>query len=1101
MPPSSFSIAYFVSNLQVSKKMNNSFRVPDFLRLQRESFLLFLQKGVHEELRNISPIQFETDQERTEIHFYADELEWRKPKFWPDEAKLKGQTYSIGVYVPIQILSYPLKGGIACQSKQQKIFLGEIPLMTSTGTFMINGSSRVVVNQLIRSPGVYFKTHLDADNNTLFTASILATRGSWLRIEIDKNDLVWARIDKIRKLPIHLLLYSLGFSMDEVNESILHSEFLDYSRLVYNKKQVKKRNKKRGIWYAVLTDHPELQKFALLNLSIHFGSDRYLFSLESAGRLLSSRFMDPERYDLGALGRTRLNTKLNLIGKPTTTVLRAEDILATVDYLLNLYFGNGFLDDIDDLKNRRVRTSGELIQNQYRLGLSRLERIVHDKIDAISSIEGMTIAERYLPSKFIHAKPIVGTLREFFGSSQLSQYMDQINPLAEITHKRRLSSLGPGGLHKDRAGLAVREIHPSHYGRICPIETPEGGNAGLVSSLTIYATIDSSGYLQTPYYQVDQGQVKKERELYYLSSKNEEYFTISPGDLMVSETNHLEQSVIPIRFKKEFSSTKPELVEFMGISPIQMISVATSLIPFLEHDDANRVLMGSNMQRQAVPLLHPEQPFIGTGLEGQIARDSGSVLLANFPGQIVRVTAEAISIRPLVNSTKRLLSKKRIIVQHLQGHQRSNQATTMYHRPAVQVDDWVEKGDLLADGSATAQGELALGKNILVAYMPWEGYNFEDAVLISQRLVDEDIFTSVHIDRYETTIRDRKGTKEVFTRDIPSVDPEELRCLDSAGMIQIGSWVEAGSILVGKVTPKPDTEETPEQRLLRAIFSLKHAEVMDSSLRVPNGVRGRVIEVQKYKDTVRVYIAENRKIQIGDKVAGRHGNKGIVSNILPMHEMPYLPDGTPVDMVLNPLGVPSRMNVGQVYECLLGLAAKELQQSMKIMPYDEMFGEEASRGLVYQKLYEARRKTGKEWLFQPGFAGKTRLFDGRTGEAFHQPVLAGYPYILKLVHQVDDKIHARSTGPYSLVTQQPLGGRAKHGGQRLGEMEVWALEGFGAAYTLQELLTIKSDDIKGRNDTLHSLIKGVPLPTPGLPQSFLVLISELRALCLDVQLV
>jgi DNA-directed RNA polymerase subunit beta len=932
----------------------------------------------------------------------------------------------------------------------------------------------------------------------------LATRGSWLRIEIDKHDLVWARIDKIRKIPIHILLYSLGFTYDQVDQSIFHSDFLDYSRLLFNKKQKKKRNKKRGIWPLRLLDHENLQYFALglLYPYLRRPGSWETFSLRTSANFITSRFMDPDRYDLGALGRTRLNSKLHLIGKPTETVLRAEDILATVDYLLNLYFGNGFLDDIDDLKNRRVRTSGELIQNQFRLGLSRLERIAQDKIlTAVHEGKEILIAERCSPSRFINAKPLVGTLREFFGSSQLSQYMDQINPLAEITHKRRLSSLGPGGLHKDRAGLAVREIHTSHYGRICPIETPEGGNAGLVSSLTIYGRIDASGYLQTPYYPVDQGQVKKENTLYYLSSTNEEYYTISPGDLVLTETNHFEQQVIPIRYKKEFTSAKPEFVQFMGISPIQMISVATSLIPFLEHDDANRVLMGSNMQRQAVPLISPERPFIGTGLEGQIARDSGSVLLASLPGQIAKVTAEAISIRPLVDSNTRLLSKKKLIVQKLEGHQRSNQATTMYHRPAVQVGDWVEKGDLLADGSATAQGELALGKNILVAYMPWEGYNFEDAVLISQRLVDQDIFTSVHIDRYETTIRERKGGKEEFTRNIPSVDPEELDSLDSSGMIQIGSWVKPGSILVGKVTPKPDTEETPEQRLLRAIFSLKQAEVVDSSLRVPNGVQGRVIEVQKYKDTVRVYIAENRKIQIGDKVAGRHGNKGIISNILPMHEMPYLPDGTPVDMVLNPLGVPSRMNVGQVYECLLGLAAKELQQSMKIMPFDEMYGEEASRGLVYQKLYEARRKTGKEWLFQIAFAGKTRLFDGRTGEAFHQPVLAGYPYILKLVHQVDDKIHARSTGPYSLVTQQPLGGRAKHGGQRLGEMEVWALEGFGAAYTLQELLTIKSDDIKGRNDTLHSIIKGIPLPTPGLPQSFLVLVSELRALCLDIQLV
>ena len=1103
--------------------MNNYFKVPDFVQLQRESFLSFLQTGVKEELSLISPIKYYKrngdKSENVEIHFYPEGLEWRRPKFSPQQAKLKGQTYSTGISVPAQIVSYPEDGGLPSQSKRQKIFLGEIPLMTATGTFMINGSPRVVVNQLIRSPGVYFKTHLDKDNNRIFTASILAIRGPWLRIEIDKNELVWARIDKIRKIPIHILLYSLGFSMDEVNETICQSKFLDFSRFVYNEKIIKRRNKKRNKWYAQLQmfqalhykraqEHgryisaTDLRKICLSKLYSHFygGGEKGSQTGTKETQLISSRFMDPERYDLGTLGRKRLNDKLKLIEKSNVTVLRPEDILATVDYLLNLHSGNGFLDDIDDLKNRRVRTSGELIQHQFRVGLSRFKPIVSDKMLMLENSGELTIAQCYKPSKFIHAKPLVATMREFFGSSQLSQYMDQINPLAEITHKRRLSSLGPGGLHKDRAGLAVREIHPSHYGRICPIETPEGGNAGLVSSLTIYATIDKSGYLQTPYHRVENGQVKKEDGLYYLSSRNEEDFTVSPGDLVLSKTNHFEQPVIPVRVKKEFTSTKPELVEFMAISPIQMISVATSLIPFLEHDDANRVLMGSNMQRQAVPLLNPEQPFIGTGLEGQIARDSGAVLLAAATGQIVKVSAEAISIRPLVNKTKRSLNKKKLFVHYLQGHQRSNQATTMYHRPAVQVGDWVEKGDLLADGSSTAQGELALGKNILVAYMPWEGYNFEDAVLISQRLVDENIFTSVHIDRYETTTRERKGGKEFFTRDIPSVDPEELSCLDSSGMVKIGSWVEAGSILVGKLAPKPDKEETPEQRLLRAIFSLKYAEVIDSSLRVPNGIKGRVIDVQKYKDTVRVYIAENRRIQIGDKVAGRHGNKGIISNILPMHHMPYLPDGTPVDMVLNPLGVPSRMNVGQVYECLLGLAAKELKQNMKVMPFDEMFGKEASRGLVYQKLYEARIKTGKEWLLQPAFGGKTRLFDGRTGDIFHQPVLAGYPYILKLVHQVDDKIHARSTGPYSLVTQQPLGGRAKHGGQRLGEMEVWALEGFGAAYTLQELLTLKSDDIKGRNDTLHSIIKGVPLPTPGLPQSFLVLVSELRALCLDIQL-
>ena len=1109
--------------------MNINFRTPNFIQLQRESFVSFVMTGIADEIKKISPIQCENSQERIEVRFYPKELKYRLPQFTPElqkrivaeqlkcialgftreqaelhvklftdfltreygpapeQFRLQGQTYSMSITIPVQIFSYP-KQGMPRQSRRTNIFLGDIPFMTSRGTFIINGSSRVVVNQIIRSPGVYFKTHIDAKDHKIYTASILSKKGSWLRFEIDRDGLVWARIDKIRKIPIHILLYSLGISPSEVNESVRYSEFLDGSRLAYNKKARKNKIEE-------LEDSPRIREICLKKLHLHFRCI-YPYSFKEGSNLLNSRFMDPARYDLTQLGRTRLNKKLGLSGNPTTTILRTADILGTVNYLVSLHFGKGSLDDIDDLKNRRVRTSGELIQEQLSVGLSRLERIVREKIAYPRAGEVRTLAEKYTPGALINSKPLLGTMRQFFGSSQLSQYMDQVNPLAEITHKRRISSLGPGGLHKDRAGMAVRDIHPSHYGKICPIETPEGGNAGLVSSLAIYARTDNSGYLQSPFYRVEKSQVKKEEGLYYLSSKTEENFTISPGDLVLSKTNHFEQAIVPIRSKKEFTSAPPEFVQFMAISPIQMISVATSLIPFLEHDDANRVLMGSNMQRQAVPLLQPEKPFVGTGLEGQIARDSGTVMLASVTGQVVHVEAGAITILPVVNRAKRQFASK-VILHSLQGYQRSNQATCMYQRPAVKPGDWVKKGDLLADGSATAQGELALGKNILVAYMPWEGYNFEDAVLVSERLVYDNIYTSIHIERYQTS----PGKKENFTCDIPSATPDELRRLDSSGIIKIGSWVEPGSVLVGKVTLKSDTDETPEERLLRAIFLQKPPEFFDSSFRVPNGgVKGRVIDIREYNDTVRVYIAENRNIQIGDKVAGRHGNKGIISNILPIQDMPFLPDGTPVDMVLNPLGVPSRMNVGQVYECLLGLAAKELGQLMKVMPFDEMYGQQASRGLVYQKLYEARVKTGKDWLLQPAFAGKSRIFDGRTGEAFHQPVLAGYPYVLKLIHQVDDKIHARSTGPYSLVTQQPLGGRAKHGGQRFGEMEVWALEGFGAAYTLQELLTIKSDDMKGRNETLRAMIKGVPLPTPGFPESFIVLLSELRALCIDFRL-
>jgi DNA-directed RNA polymerase subunit beta len=1093
--------------------MIKDFKLPDLVGIQRESFLAFLEYGLVEEIDRISPIRCENEEERTEVFFYANELEWKRPSLLPNEAISKAQTYSTAVYVPLQILSFPKGGGIPLQSIQQKVFLGEIPLMTGRGTFIINGSSRVIVNQIIRSAGIYYKTQFDKKNQKTYIGSILSNRGSWLRIETDKKGLVWVKVDKIRKLPIFIFLYALGLTQDQIDGSLRHAEFLNRSR--FEQAEMAKE------------EAPHDQKSALYKLHYKLRPDRPA-TLRGAATLLESRFMDPERYDLGKLGRARLNKKLRILGNPTTTVLRPEDILAAVDYLVNLEFGIGLIDDIDDLKNRRVRTSGELIQNQIRIGLSRLEKMVRDKVEEIEPKQGITIAESYLPTRFIHPKPIISSLREFFGSSQLSQYMDQTNPLAEITHKRRLSSLGPGGLSKDRAGMAVREIHPSHYGRICPIETPEGGNAGLVSSLTTYAKINKLGFLECPFYRVDEGEVKKSEGPYFLSAEQEEGVFVSPGDILISKQNQLHQNKIPTRYKKEFGISNPKQVQFIGISPIQMISVATSLIPFLEHDDANRVLMGSNMQRQAVPLVSPERAFVGTGLEGQVARDSGTVLLAKTSGIVISTNPKEIHIasgkqlvgKQLIHFPPQILAKvanlneiilrnaekeyamgsKNCTVHQLQRYQRSNQATCISQRPSILKGDWVEKGDLLADGAATSRGELALGKNVLVAYMPWEGYNFEDAILISERLVYENIYTSIHIERYEVETRPTKIGMEEFTRTIPHVGIESIQHLDENGIVLPGSWVEAGDILVGKITPKGEFDQTPEKRLLRAIFLQKEPDVQDSSLRVPNGVKGRVVDVRKKKNTVRIFLAEKRRIQVGDKIAGRHGNKGIVSNILPIQDMPFLQDGTPVDVVLNPLGVPSRMNVGQVFECLLGLAGKYLNQSMKVVPFDEMYGKETSRGLVYQKLYEARRKTKKKWLFEPAFAGKSRLFDGRTGEAFDQPIMAGYPYMLKLVHLVDDKIHARSTGPYSLVTQQPLGGRAKHGGQRLGEMEVWALEGFGAAYLLQELLTVKSDDMQGRNEILHAIIKGTNLPEPGTPESFKVLVSELRSLCLDIRI-
>lgn len=1060
--------------------MTQKFKLPDFIETQRASFLTFLEKGIAEEIQSISPIQDQTGS--IQLVFYPDLVKFKRPKPLPKEAIKKSKTYSASVYVPAQLLfTHPTKK-MKSKSLIENVFLGEIPFMTERGTFIINGSPRVVVNQIVRIPGIYYSMQFDKKNKRTFIGSIISNRGSWLRIETDKKGLVFVRIDKVRKIPIFVFLFALGFTEEQIFKSIDHSTFLKPSLDYLNEKVREDYG-----WDSICS------KRALSLLHLILRPDRP-FSLQSAREMLESRFMDPERYDLGKLGRIRLNRKLKIVGDPTQTTLRPEDILAATNYLISLEYGVGEIDDIDDLKNRRVRTSGELIQNQIRVGLSRFERSVKEKLTKEASHFDWQKVQTLSPKTFINPKPIIGSLREFFGSSQLSQYMDQTNPLAEITHKRRISSLGPGGLSKDRASLAVREIHPSHYGRICPIETPEGGNAGLVSSLTTYARIDKQGFLECPFYKVEESIVQFSKGPHFLSAEQEENSRVSPGDVLVSNEGRFKLKRVPVRYQKEFSQNNPQFVQYIGMSPIQMISVATSLIPFLEHDDANRVLMGSNMQRQAVPLIYPERPIIGTGLEAQVARDSGTVVLAKKSGVVQYVSSDKV----VVQSTEDRDSNGQFIKYSLQKYQRSNQSTCINQRPAVAVGEYVQKGDLIADGSATAQGEIALGRNILVAYMPWEGYNFEDAVLVSERLVLDNIYTSIHIEKYDIEARETKLGFEEFTKDIPNVNTYLTRHLDENGIVKPGSWVQAGDILVGKVTPKGEADQTPEGRLLRAIFLQKSPDVRDSSLKVPGGIQGRVLNVRVQKKTVRIYLAERRKIQIGDKVAGRHGNKGIISNILPCQDMPFLQDGTPVDMVLNPLGVPSRMNVGQVFECLLGLAGKHLHQTYKVVPFDEMYGKENSRGLVYQKLYEASQKTGKEWLFDLRFAGKSLLFDGRTGMPFEQPVLFGYPYVLKLVHQVDDKIHARSTGPYSLVTQQPLGGRAKHGGQRLGEMEVWALEGFGAAYTLQELLTVKSDDMQGRNDILSAIIRGQPIPKPGIPESFKVLMSELRSLCLDV---
>jgi DNA-directed RNA polymerase subunit beta len=778
-------------------------------------------------------------------------------------------------------------------------------------------------------------------------------------------------------------------------------------------------------------------------------------------------------------------------------VLTVTDILAVIDYLINLEYDIGQVDDIDHLGNRRVRSVGELLQNQVRVGLNRLERIIRERM-TVSESENLT------PASLVNPKPLVAAIKEFFGSSQLSQFLDQTNPLAELTHKRRLSALGPGGLTRERAGFAVRDIHPSHYGRICPIETPEGPNAGLIGSLATHARVNQYGFIESPYYRVENGVVRKDLGMVYLTADEEDEYRVAPGDVPVDAEGRITAEVVPVRYRQEFTTAHPSEVHYVQVSPVQVISVATSLIPFLEHDDANRALMGANMQRQAVPLLKPERPYVGTGLEAQAARDSGMVVVSRTNGVVTYVSADEIVVRPEDGGDP--------IVYRLQKYQRSNQDTCLNQRPLVYVGDRVVAGQVLADGPATEGGELALGQNVLVAYMPWEGYNYEDAILISERLVYDDVFTSVHIEKYEIEARQTKLGPEEITREIPNVGEDALRNLDENGIVRIGAWVEAGDILVGKVTPKGESDQPPEERLLRAIFGEKARDVRDNSLRVPNGERGRVVDVRIFTReqgdelppganmVVRVYIALKRKIQVGDKIAGRHGNKGIISRILPVEDMPYLPDGTPVDVVLNPLGVPSRMNVGQVYECLLGWAAEHLGVRFKLMPFDEMHGLEASRLTVEAKLREAREKTGKDWIFNPEgkYCGKVQVFDGRTGEPFDQPVTVGRAYMLKLVHLVDDKIHARSTGPYSLVTQQPLGGKAQQGGQRFGEMEVWALEAFGAAYILQELLTVKSDDMVGRNEALNAIVKGKPIPRPGTPESFKVLVRELQSLCLDV---
>ena len=1038
--------------------------LPNLLDIQRSSYCWFLEKGLLEELSNFSVIRdFLGD---LELNFATKFYKVKQPKYTLDEAKRRDTTYSIRIFIRAELY-------YADTPKPQKdsVFLGDIPLMTNEGTFLVNGIERVIINQIVRSPGIYYKSELDKQGYKIYTASLIANRGTWIKFEIDKDDLIYVKIDKAKKFSAYLFLRAVNLENYEIFDGI---DNLTYFRLTSS--------------FQELLDKEE----CLLQVYNKLRPEEPA-TLKSCQQLLYSKFFDSKRFDLGSVGRHKLNQRLDLTVSDDVRVLTPQDILSIVNMLVNFRTTPTPSDDIDHLGNRRVRSVGELLTNQVRIGLNRLERIVRERM-AICEQDKLRV------KTLVNPKPLASSIREFFGSNPLSQFMDQTNPLAELTHKRRLSVLGPGGIARDRAGFAVRDIHPSQYGRICPVETPEGPNAGLIGSLATYGQVNSYGFIETPFYRVEQGQVLNNSLPIYLDAINEDKFHLAPGDLATDSDGFLQSKFVPVRYKQEFITVPLEKVDYIAVSPIQVVSLATSMIPFLEHDDANRALMGSNMQRQSVPLLYSEAPLVGTGLEGQTARDSGMVVLSLTNGKVKAFSEGNIYVNDY---------KGNDIVYYLMKYQRSNQDTCINQKPIVHIKEKICVGQVIADGASTEGGELAVGQNILIAYMPWEGYNYEDAFVINERLIYDDIHTSIHVEKFEIEARQTKLGAEEITRDLPNISDRLLSKLDENGIVHIGSWVESGDILVGKLTPKGDSDYLPEGKLLRAIFGEKSRDVRNTSLKLHHGTSGRVLDIKIFSrskrdelapgtnEVIKVYLAQLRKIQIGDKMAGRHGNKGIISKILPRQDMPYLPDGTPVDILLNPLGVPSRMNVGQIFECLLGLAAEHLNARFKVIPFDEMHGVEASRGLVNKKLREASL-IKNPWLFSSSHPGKMVLTDGQTGQTYDNPITVGRAYVLKLVHLVDDKIHARSTGPYSLVTQQPLGGRAQQGGQRLGEMEVWALEAFGAAYTLQELLTIKSDDMQGRNEALNAIVKGHPIPRPGTPESFKVLLRELQALCLDI---
>ena len=1139
-------------------RINEVWPMPHLIDIQKSSYDWFIKEGLREIFHDISPIKDFTG--NLELSF--ENFELGKPKYDVEECKERDESYSAPMNVKVRLV-YKDTGEI----KESSVFMGDFPLMTETGTFVINGAERVIVSQLVRSPGVYYAVNMDSSGKKIFGTTVIPNRGAWIEYETDINDVIYARVDRTRKLPATVLLRALGLSS---NEEIL-SLFGEHPFVLATLEKDTTNNRDEAL--------VEIYK------KLRPGEPP---TLENATQLIESTFFDNKRYDLAGVGRYKLNIKLgwrnrlqgNVIAEPlvdmetgeiilpagtkmteenldkveasgvyaeqglrklkikykdqdmdvlfTTGIdekirtVTVEDVLASFNYLLNLMDGHGTGDDIDHLGNRRVRCVGELLQNQFRIGLARMERVVKERM-TIQDTEVIT------PQALINIRPVVAAIKEFFGSSQLSQFMDQNNPLAELTHKRRLSALGPGGLSRERAGYEVRDVHNSHYGRMCPIETPEGPNIGLIGSLSTFAVINKYGFMETPYRRVDKENKRVTDEVRYMTADVEDRYIIAQANEPLDENGYFLGDRVTARAKDDVLSISPSQVDYMDVSPKQVVSIATALIPFLENDDANRALMGANMQRQAVPLLCTQAPVIGTGMEYKVAVDSGVCVLAKRAGVVERVVGNEIRVRA---------ENGEVDTYPLLKFKRSNQGTCVNQRPIVNKGDKVVEKQVLADGPATDHGELALGHNVIVAYMPWEGYNYEDAILLNEDLIKADVFTSIHIEEYDCDARDTKLGKEEITREIPNVSEEALKDLDERGIIRIGAEVRPGDILVGKVTPKGETELTAEERLLRAIFGEKAREVRDSSLRVPHGEAGKIVSVKVFSrengdelppgvnEQVRVHIAQKRKISEGDKMAGRHGNKGVVSRIMAREDMPFLPSGEPVHIVLNPLGVPSRMNIGQILENHLGWAARSLGMQIandaeglveKLANYGydvekngmpetveiDKFGDQSVRAVqisvpVFDGAHEQDISDALE-LAGIDQTAKTTLYDGRTGEPFDNKVTVGLTYMLKLHHLVDDKIHARSTGPYSLVTQQPLGGKAQFGGQRFGEMEVWALEAYGAAYTLQEILTVKSDDVVGRVKTYEAIVKGENVPDPGIPESFKVLVKELQSIGLDIK--